>query len=335
MLKFSFFWRNVILFFILLSCGGWGFLVHRTVGQLATYELPGRMRPFFYKNREFIQQEIIEPDLRRSRDPSEAPKHFIDLEPYGDSSAWKMPSLWEEASRKYGKDSLFRYGYVPYAVLMEKERLTQAFREGSRDSILIFASDIAHYISDAHVPLHTTMNYDGQLSGQNGIHNLWETLVPEIELPNYMLYGGHHASYLDNPAGAIWDAVRGGHAMLGALLDAEKETARLFPDSSKYRSEWRNGKRYLGYTAAFAGTYSKKLGTTVNDQLLRSADLTADFWYTCWKDAGAPDLNSLLAKQWTSEDRKSLKRQLREFRKNRLVQEKMLWATESRKQPGQ
>jgi hypothetical protein len=33
---------------------------------------------------------------------------------------------------------------------------------------------IGHYVSDAHVPLHAVLNYNGQLTGQTGIHYRWE-----------------------------------------------------------------------------------------------------------------------------------------------------------------
>jgi hypothetical protein len=38
---------------------------------------------------------------------------------------------------------------------------------------------LGHYIGDAHVPLHTTSNYNGQKTNQHGIHGLWESRIPE------------------------------------------------------------------------------------------------------------------------------------------------------------
>jgi len=43
--------RKLILPFslvlIIVICSSWGFLVHRTVHQLAVYELPGELQRFF------------------------------------------------------------------------------------------------------------------------------------------------------------------------------------------------------------------------------------------------------------------------------------------------
>src|SRR6185436_20932323 len=95
-----------VLIAVGLVCSSWGFLVHRTIHQLAIYELPPSMRYFFHRNMNEIVKKSVRPDQRRNADKEEAPKHYIDLELYGDSAAWKMPLRWEEALKKYGKDSL-------------------------------------------------------------------------------------------------------------------------------------------------------------------------------------------------------------------------------------
>lgn len=164
---------------LIFTCSSWGFLVHRTVAQLAIYQLPSSMRAFFWKNRDSIVSQSIRPDVRRNTDKTEAPRHFIDLENYGDSAAWKMPLTKSEAIRAYTFDTLQKYGYVPYVVQDVLQQLTDAFRKGDKDSILFYAIDLCHYIGDANVPLHTSSNFDGQLTGQRGLHALWESTVPD------------------------------------------------------------------------------------------------------------------------------------------------------------
>ncbi|MEI8075948.1 MAG: zinc dependent phospholipase C family protein, partial [Bacteroidota bacterium] len=199
---------TISLLSICILMSSWGFLVHKTVQQLAIYELPKSIRPFFYKHKDKLVYDASRPDIRRSKDSTEATKHFIDLEMFGKNAVNDMPLGWEEAVKKYTKDSLLKYGYVPYHVIYIKGKLTEAFRSQNKDSILFYASDIGHYISDAHVPLHTTVNYDGQFTDQKGIHSLWESMIPEIEISNYTLYSNHEAKYLKHPDQAIWTAVR-------------------------------------------------------------------------------------------------------------------------------
>ena len=97
---------GVVLLVILVVCGSWGFLVHRTIHQLAVYELPAEIRPFFYKNLEKVVADAPRPDQRRNTDSTEAPKHFIDLEMYGENAAHSMPFDWQKAVQQYSKDSL-------------------------------------------------------------------------------------------------------------------------------------------------------------------------------------------------------------------------------------
>lgn len=316
--------RTVILIFFTEIACSWGFLAHRTIGQLAIYELPKKMRFFFHDHMLYIDKEIIQPDIRRSTDSLEAPKHFINLEEYGDSAAWKMPLTWNEAVRLYSQDSLLKNGYVPYEVIMEKNKLTAAFRNGNADSILFYASDLAHYIGDAHVPLHSTINYDGQLTNQKGLHNLWESMIPEFELSQYNLYSGHSAHYLDNPEKSIWDAVRSGYSLVSSVFAQEKEVSKNFPDSLKYRTQVRNGKQYKMYTPAFAAAYSKALGNSIDIQLLKSADLISDFWYSSWIDAGKPDLDHLISSPITKKEKKELKTECKAYRQNKLIEKKFL-----------
>src|SRR5215218_1784060 len=147
------------LLFMALLCS-WGFLVHRTTIQLAIYQLPKSLQPLFYQSKSDLVKTSVRPDQRRSSDSTEASKHFIDLEMYGDSAAWRMPRHWDEAVAQYTKDTLHKYGYLPYWIVTMQEKLTNAFRNNKSDSVLFYAADLAHYLGDANVPLHTSVNYD-------------------------------------------------------------------------------------------------------------------------------------------------------------------------------
>src|SRR5262245_18441354 len=118
---------TVIISGFAFFCCSWGFLVHRTVNQLVIYQLPESMRPFFYENKDSIARNAPRPDQRRGTDSTEAPKHFIDIEAFGDSADSKMPTNGTEALQKYGKDSLVKFGYLPYQVIVVKNKLTDAF----------------------------------------------------------------------------------------------------------------------------------------------------------------------------------------------------------------
>lgn len=304
--------------------GSWGFLVHRTVNQLAVYELPKKLRVFFYVNMDYLVKQSVRPDLRRHEDSTEATKHFINLEAFGDSAAWKMPLAWEDAVRLYSSDSLLKYGYVPYYIIVMKNRLTDAFRSRNKDSILFYAADLAHYIGDAHVPLHTTLNYDGQLTNQKGLHSLWESMIPEIKLDKFDLSSRHKAKYLKYPEQVIWQVVRKSYVLTADVFLQEKEISKEFTDSTKYSVQVRRGREVRYYSTEFAKAYSQHMIVMINHQLISSANFIADFWYTCWVDAGKPDMQSLLNKPLTNIQKRSMKKQRKAWKGNKLLTEKLL-----------
>ena len=315
---------GVVLLIVWIIAGSWGFLVHRTISQLAIYELPNNPGSFFHQNMNYLVTHSVRADLRRQDDSTEDSKHYINFETFGDSAAWKMPLAFKEAVQLYSKDSLLKHGYMPYYVITMKNQLTNAFRKKNRDSILFYAADLAHYIGDVHVPLHTTRNYDGQLTNQKGLHSLWESVIPEIELDKYDLASAHQARYLKNPEKSIWQAVRNAHNLTTNVLRLERESSMRFTDSSKYRVQIRRGKEVRYYSTRFAKEYSKLLGKSINQQLVNSADLIADFWYTSWVDAGKPDMKPLMKSTTADPQNHALKKERKAFQENNLMKEKLL-----------
>lgn len=310
---------------IAVTAGSWGFLIHKAAHQLAVFELPdGSLRNFFYNNNGYLQYNAPRADIRRNEDSTEGPKHFIDLEAFGKNAAYTMPLHWKEAVAKYSKDTLIKYGYVPYHVQYMKDKLTEAFKQGNKDSILFYAADLGHYVEDAHVPLHTSINYDGQMTNQKGLHSLWESMVPELEVGNYNLYSTHKATYLKDPAKAIWEAVRKANSLLPDVFGKEKELTAKFTPEQKYRTQMRKGKEYQSYTTEFAKAYAAALKNTINDQAIASANLVADFWFTSWVDAGKPDLSALYGGKLTTAKQEDLQKALQSFRQNTLVKDSLI-----------
>ncbi|WP_346236592.1 zinc dependent phospholipase C family protein [Niabella insulamsoli] len=314
----------LILLTTALAVSGWGFLGHRTIAQLAIYELPKPMRAFFFSHKDSLVYGAPRPDIRRTQDESEGRKHYIDMEGFGPNAFQEVPHDFQKAIEKYSLDTLHKYGTLPFVVVEYMDKLTDAFRSKNADSILFYAADLSHYIADAHVPLHTSVNYDGQLTGQHGIHDLWETTVPEVMITHYDLSSRHKARYIASPADEIWKIIEHTFSLLPEMLQKEREVSVNFSDSAKYRWEVRWGKNRRFYANAFAKQYAQALRGSINEQLVASADALADFWFTAWVNAGRPDLKPLLADGY---HKKSLKAERKAFRKNELVKNKMLIST--------
>lgn len=71
-------------------------------------------------------------------------------------------------------NKLVEYGVLPYFLEHHYDNLVRAFSNKGLSAILKLSADMGHYLGDAHVPLHTTENYNGQLSDQLGIHGFWK-----------------------------------------------------------------------------------------------------------------------------------------------------------------
>ena len=282
----------VPLFFVARQAQAWGFFGHRLLNRLAVYTLPPGMIGFYKANIDYLMVNATRPDSRRAVVPGEAPKHFLDVDRYGDSAGFKLPRKYADAVARYGEDSLLRHGIVPWNVVSMKNRLTAAFKAKNTDRILSLSADLGHYVADACVPLHTTRNYNGQLTNQRGIHGLWESRLPELLSADYDLFSGR-AEYLERPSDAIWAAVIRSHAAVDSVLRFEKELTAQYPEDRKFGYEQRGNQTIRTYSREFSATYHARLNGQVERQLRYAAALIGNFWFACWVDGGSPDLSQL------------------------------------------
>ncbi|GAB2962272.1 hypothetical protein GCM10027048_33410 [Hymenobacter coalescens] len=270
----------------------WGFFGHRSINRLAVFTLPPEMVGFYKSRIEYLTVQATRPDSRRNVVPGEAPRHFIDLDVYGDSAAYKLPRSYADAVARFGEDSLQRHGIVPWHVVRMKGQLTEAFRSRDAERIISLSADLGHYVADACVPLHTTHNYNGQLTGQRGIHGLWESRLPELLASGYDFFTGP-APYLPKPTDAIWGVVARSSAAVDSVLRFEREVTQQLPTDQKYGFEERGGRTMRVYSQEFSRAYHQRLGGQVERQMRLAVRMVGAFWYTCWVDAGQPDLRNL------------------------------------------
>lgn len=285
-----------IITLVPILSSGWGFFSHKKINRLAVFSLPPEMVGFYKQHIQYLTEKAVNPDKRRYVMPQEAPRHYIDIDVYGDSAIYTMPRYWFDAVEKYTEDTLKAYGIVPWHVHRVKGWLTKAFKNQDKDQILRLSADLGHYIADANVPLHTTKNYNGQLTDQYGIHGFWESRLPELFSDQYNLFVGK-AEYVENTQLRVWDAVTKAHLALDSVLRFEKEVTREFGASHKYVVEQRGTSNVRTYSQAFSKAYHEKLNGMVERRMRASIKMIADFWYTAWVDGGQPDLQ-----QWHDDD---------------------------------
>ena len=270
----------------------WGFFAHRRINRLAVFTLPVEMFGFYKKHIQYITEEAVKPDARRYAVKWEAPRHYLDADIYGDSAIYKLPRYWKQAVEMYTEDTLMAYGIVPWHIQTMKYRLEKAFKEKDVPKILQMSAEIGHYIGDANVPLHTTENYNGQLTGQYGIHGFWESRLPELFVDTYDFFVGP-PDYLDNTQLTAWEAVTNAHEALDSVLTFEKQLTEEMGEDRKWSFENKNGSNVKVYSREFSEAYHRMLNGQVERRMRAAIKMTSDFWYTCWVDAGQPNLNEL------------------------------------------
>lgn len=292
----------------------WGFLAHRKINHQAVFSLPPEMLGFYKKHIRYLTENAVNPDQRRYAVEWEAPRHYIDLDRYGDSAAYKLPRYWKEASEIYGEDTLQAHGIVPWHINRMYYQLKEAFENRDPRAILRLSADMGHYIADAHVPLHTTSNYNGQQTGQHGIHGFWESRLPELYLEEYDFFVGK-ADYIVDKQGACWAAVISTNEAVDSVLAFEKELTGAFGSDKKYSYEDRGNKVIKTYSSRFSARYHNALSGQVERQMQASIKMIADMWYTCWVDAGQPDMNNLLSFSFSEDDKKEQEEKRRSWLK--------------------
>lgn len=316
---------SIYLFIFITACLfiSWGTLGHERINRLAVLQLPEQPGLFFYNHLDFMTQEATVPDLRKYTlaDKAEYPRHYADLENYGARDS--LPLNMDELKTKYSAEFLSKNGILPWYLEEMMQKLTKAFREKRKTEILFLAADIGHYLADAHMPLHTSVNHDGQFTGQKGIHAFWEAHLPELYADGYT-YQYRPAKYLSDVRSSILDVVYQSHGLVNVLLQADKELRTKLSPEQIYELEAdgkikQNKFKQPVHNKQYAELYHKALNGMVESQLNKAIQTTADFWYTAWINAGSPQLDDLDLSGLNAENKSKRTKDIESFKKNKIV----------------
>lgn len=270
----------------------WGFFGHKQINRMAVFTLPIEMSGFYKKHIDYITEHAVDPDKRRYGVEGEAERHYIDIDHYGPNAFNEVPIFWKKAVEKYTEDTLKAYGINPWHVDKMMYRLTEAFKKENIDLILHYSADLGHYIADGHVPLHTTENYNGQLTGQRGIHGFWESRIPELKSTSYDFFIGK-AFYIEKPIVAAWQTIKESNAAVDSVLNFERELSAKFPVDKKYGYETRGAMTIKTYSQEYTNTYDEMIKGQVERRIRKSIIMVGSAWYTCWVNAGKPNLDKM------------------------------------------
>ncbi|MGH9200416.1 MAG: hypothetical protein ACRD2A_04180 [Vicinamibacterales bacterium] len=139
------------------------------------------------------------------------------------------------------------------------------------DDILYYSAILAHYVGDAHVPLHSVVNYNGQLTMQTGVHSRWESELFERVRGRLALRPATPRP-VTTPRDFIFDVILASNRLSQGVLDADKAAA----DGRKFYDD--------GYFAAFERSTFTVLQQRVNESIAAVASVIIG----AWEQAGKP-----------------------------------------------
>ena len=266
-----------VLLLTLPSSYSWGENADRLVANKAMDTLPEEMQPFFQANRQFIIQHVSDPQesVPKSLNPFEHPRpaDFIALDHYGPFPFSALPREYNHAIVKFYRRTLDEYGVLPWQVGLYSKRLTDAFHDRNWNEAKLSAALLAHYVTAAHDPFKTTVNFDGKLTGQAGVNDRFGGgLVDRYQLFFFLKPG--EAVFIHDPTDRAFEICLTAHSLLESVLLADR----------------RAHTGLSGYTDEYYDRFYAQAGTLLASQLSDAATDVGSYWMTAWINAGRPQL---------------------------------------------
>jgi hypothetical protein len=266
------------------SARAWGFAAHRVVEEKATGTLPPPLGELFVGNASWLSAHAVDPDLWvRAGRSGEGPGHYLNLDAFGPASSFEVPATEAEYLRRHGEKARAQ-GRLPWRVGEVYRELVAAFRAGDAARVLERAAVLGHYAADAHVPLHAVTNYDGQLTGQTGLHSRWETVLFARfarQLEPEIAPGPAHR--IEDPVAFAFDRLREDARRAAEVLAADL-AARGPVDYVETAEDDR-------YDDAYYSRLFEREGPAMATALAAAAETVGSLWLSAWEEAGRPGLD--------------------------------------------
>lgn len=262
----------VVSFLFAADIFGWGYEIHGYINSEAARLLPAEMKNF-KSCVEYLTLHSVDPDEWKGYLTGEEYRHYIDMDFYGappfSSVAGKSLA---GAIEKYGEDAVVSNGVVPWTIAEHCEMLAIFLRSSATfDYAMLCAAALGHYVADAHQPLHTTENYDGQYTGNKGVHLRYELQTADV------FFDGSsprqdNVKYVGDPLNFAFDFIGDAHDKISVILDADTKRGH------NLRALWTD------------------TADMTRERVEKASENLASLWYTAWKNAGSPDSEIKLKK---------------------------------------
>ncbi|QQS36611.1 MAG: T9SS type A sorting domain-containing protein [Ignavibacteriales bacterium] len=251
---------------------GWGSVGHRIINQRTILSVTPQMT-FWESWSDSLAAHGSDADYRKSTDPTEAPKHYIDIDNYPEFvSTGRISQNFDSLVALHGYSFVMDQGTLPWAVLQTTATLQNYFQNNDFSNAMLTAADLGHYIGDMHMPLHLTRNYNGQYTGQSGVHSRYESDMIN-RYSNQISYAGDSVFYITDISEFVFETVYENYLYVDSVLRCDS-IAKAFAGNTNsttyYLKLWELSKEF---TTKLFKNASFKLTCLI---------------YTAWINAGSP-----------------------------------------------
>ncbi|MGH9401467.1 MAG: hypothetical protein ACRD2P_05095, partial [Terriglobia bacterium] len=253
--------------------GAWGRQAHEMINAAAIKALPEPLRSYFRPHQFYLVEHASDPDTLAGRDRAEERHHFADVDAYDPYPFRAFQRQFVAADRPPTPVEI-ENGDAMWQIERFTARLASDFRARRWDDADRDAIFSAHYAADLTQPLHTVVNFDGQRTGQNGIHQRFETGVVRFYADRWKLQV--------RPAASVPNLRE---RIFAEFIHSYQASSPIFAADKKVRSRWGYGDPH------FLPAFAQRAGPLAQAQIEDAASFVGSLWYTAWVRAGKPDLS--------------------------------------------
>ncbi len=278
-------WFIILPFVLPTFVEAWGYDAHRRINYSASRQLKGSLGQFLKNNSAPLKWYAVAPDYNKNIDSEEYHRHFIDTDYYDEYPFTNIPKKYEDIISLYGEEKVRKYGIAPWTINQTCDRIIDLLKKNRLDEAVYNMSALGHYISDLHMPLHTVINYNGQFSGNYGIHKRWERSLVNEYIKKIKPVG--EIEEIDDPWEFSMKIVRESFKLHHLILEADTKARKLL---TKEQAKMLNSYDALSFEKPYLDVLYNETGDLLKDRMGRAVMRIASLWNYCWEQAGSPNL---------------------------------------------
>jgi hypothetical protein len=263
----------------LIGLCSWGEKAHRKINSSCTEYFPEEIK-YLKAWEPVLAAHGSDPDFRKKDDKTEFVRHFIDIDNYEDfNKNHRIETDFEKACLKYGRAKVIKEGTLPWTTDSVYKALVNDFKSKNWKQAAMTAAFLGHYVGDGHMPLHVTANYDGESTGQKGIHRRYEETMIDRYIDQIQFRKGN-CKPVKEIKSFVFAYLYKNNSNVNLLLQADKDALKTA--GGQYNDSY------------YSGLWDRTREITLS-LLEESSKTLARLIYSAWKEAGKPMIPKLQA----------------------------------------